>query len=621
MLVRLTRLLPVRALPGAASLIALVGAPCLMVFAWLGAAENTTALHFLTMLVAVMSVSIFTGNSGILSFGHAAFIGLGAQISATLTMAPALKHGAMPLLPAFIAQSQESLLPALVVTIVIVAAVAFLVGLPICRLNGSSASIATLGLLIIVYSVIVGAQGFTRGSAAVYGVPKLVSIPTALALTAICIAVACLYRQSAPGLLLRSSRENEAAADSIGINVARHRLAAWVLSAVIAAIAGVMTAHYLTVFVAKDFYFDLMFAVIVMLVVGGSASVTGGVAGAVLITAVVEVLRRLENGFDLGSVKVPQIFGLTEIGLSLIIIVTLYWRRNGLLGYGEIDALWAGRRRRRESQAAAGAGPEPTSGTPAEELALDSVSKAYGGVLAVDGVGFALKSGEILGLIGPNGSGKTTLLGCIAGTHQLSSGRISLGGRDITGLPPFQVARLGIGRTFQSIRLFEHLTALENVQAALVQREPGFGWPSIESEARELLAELKIGALADRMAGTLAYGQQRRLEMARTLALRPRFMLLDEPAAGMNDSETRDLLDILLALVRDRSMGLLIVDHDMRLIMNLCPRIAVLNKGQLIALGTPLEVQRSQAVREAYLGRRHVVQDASHDLQPKAAAT
>jgi len=168
-----------------------------------------------------------------------------------------------------------------------------------------------------------------------------------------------------------------------------------------------------------------------------------------------------------------------------------------------------------------------------------------------------------------------------------------------------QGARLGIARTFQNIRLFTHLTVLENVVAALAQRHGAARRGALEAWALGLLDELKIADLAGREAGTLPYGQQRRLEIARALALEPRFMLLDEPAAGMNEAETAELLGILGWLVKQRGLGLLIVDHDMQLIMRLCHRIAVLNKGQLIALGTPAEVQCDPAVREAYLGRRH----------------
>ena len=581
-----------------------VALPCLAIyFAFTGPLVTTTT-NFLVMLTAVVALGIFAGNSGILSFGHCAFMALGAQISATLTIAPVLKKSAFPLLPDLILQNHLGLVSALLITAVLVGAVAWLIGLVICRLNGSSASISTLGLLIIVESLIVAAQGYTRGNQAVYGVPKLTNIPTALVLAMLAIAVARLFRDSKPGLLLRSSRENEAAAQSIGIDVSRQRLVAWVVSAMLSAMAGAMMAHFLTVFSAKQFYFDLTFAIIVMQVVGGMASVTGAVAGAILVTCLIEVLRRLENGIDLGSMQVPQIFGVTEVGLSLIIIATLYRRREGLLGFAEIENLWPAFRRFIGS-APAGGVQAPSEPASAGELATEGITKAYGGLVAVDQVSLSVKTGEILGLIGPNGSGKTTLLGCIAGTHAPTAGKILIDGIDITGSPPHVVARLGVGRTFQNIRLFTHLTVLENVMAALAQRHGAAPRDQLESRGMSLLGELKIPELADRAAGTLAYGQQRRLEIARALALEPRFMLLDEPAAGMNESETNDLLGILAWLVKDRGLGLLIVDHDMQLIMRLCQRIAVLNKGQLIALGTPAEVQRNPAVREAYLGRRH----------------
>jgi branched-chain amino acid transport system permease protein len=407
-----------------------------------------------------------------------------------------------------------------------------------------------------------------------------------------------------PGLLLRAARENEAAAQSIGINVPNQRLLAWVVSAGVGAVAGIIIAQYQTVFSAKEFFFDLTFAVIVMQVVGGMASVSGGVAGAVLVTLVIEVLRRLENGFELGPLAVPQVFGLTEIGLSIMIIVTLYKRRDGLLGFREVG-WW-----RRGGAAAAttpALAPAPADSSVASvgTLALESVTKAYGGLIAVSEVSLTLRTGEILGLIGPNGSGKTTLVGCVAGTHTATSGRVLIDGRDVTRLPAFRVARLGVGRTFQTIRLFAHLTVLENVMAALAQRHQGMGRRALEAASRRLLEPLRIAEFAARPAGELPYGQQRRVEIARALALDPRFLLLDEPAAGMNETETDDLLGVLAWLARERGLGLLIIDHDMALIMRLCQRVAVLNKGQLIALGSPAEVQRDPAVREAYLGRRH----------------
>lgn len=586
----------------AVSMAVALAVPCALIGLFGSNPMITTVTNFLIMLIAVSALGLFSGNSGILSFGHCAFMALGAQISATLTIPPALKKTAFPLLADSILQSQFGLVIALLASVLIVGLIAYLIGLAICRLNGSSATIATLGLLIIVESLIVAAQGFTRGNQAVYGIPKLATWPVALVFAISTIVIARLYRDSRVGLLLRAARENHAAAQSIGVDIPAQRQVAWVLSAMLSALAGALLAHFLTVFSAKQFYFDLAFAIIVMQVVGGLSSVAGSVTGAVLVTAAIEMLRRLENGIDLGLFQVPQIFGLTQIGLCLIVLAILYTRREGLMGFAEIDRFLPFLRKREET----GAEPAPVAqARPAGILSLEKVSKSYGGLLAVSEVDLELKVGEVLGLIGPNGSGKTTLLGCIAGTHEPSGGRIRIDAIDITGRPAHEVARQGIARTFQNIRLFAHMTAAENVMAALTQRWPQLGHAELVRRSRQLLDELKIADLAEREAGTLAYGQQRRLEIARALALEPRFLLLDEPAAGMNESETADLLGILGWLVRDRGLGLLVVDHDMQLIMRLCDRIAVLNKGQLIALGSAAEVQASQAVREAYLGRRH----------------
>lgn len=592
----ISRLVDSRSVASAALLAVLIAVPSLAIHLTLTGGMVSTTINFLVLLVAVLSLSVYTGGSGILSFGHAAFMLLAAQISATLTLAPALKKSAMPLLPQFIHESQLGLGLALVVAVLAVTAIAWLVGQPIARLAGSSAAISTLGLLIIANSLVIGAQGVTRGSQALYGLQKLVNIPVALVFAIAAIFIARLYRDSMTGLRLRAVRENEPAALSIGIDPGRERLIAWVVSGALAAVSGVLMAHFLTVFSPKEFYFDLTFAVIAMLVIGGMTSVSGGVLGAGLVTVMIEILRRAENGFELGPVVVPQFFGLTQVGLSLVILFTLYKRREGLLGYSELAPLKTVRPLPAEA-----APSRAASGT----LQVRDIAKAYGGVKAVDHVSFTLKTGEILGLIGPNGSGKTTLLGCIAGTHRATGGMVMLDDADITHLPPQKIAKLGIGRTFQTIRLFANLTCLENVVAALAERHRDWPRAALHGEAQRLLEDLKIGDLWSMPAGTLAYGQQRRVEIARALAIEPKFMLLDEPAAGMNDSESEDLLRILAWLVEQRGLGLLIVDHDLKMMMRLCPRIIVLNKGQLIADGSPEEIQRDPAVREAYLGRRH----------------
>lgn len=233
-------------------------------------------------------------------------------------------------------------------------------------------------------------------------------------------------------------------------------------------------------------------------------------------------------------------------------------------------------------------------------LLVQRVTKDFVGLRAVDRVSLEVTQGEILGLIGPNGSGKTTLLNLISGLLPLSEGRVRVGDVDITGWGAHRVAARGIGRTFQTVHLFGALTVLENVEVAAVG--VGMSRRRAGERARVLLEEFDMEEVADLPAATLAFGQQRRVEVARALAMAPRFMLLDEPAAGLNERECDELLG-LLASIRDKiACGMLVVDHDMRLIMRLCDRIHVLNYGRTIAEGTCDEVSHNLEVIEAYLG-------------------
>jgi branched-chain amino acid transport system ATP-binding protein len=233
-------------------------------------------------------------------------------------------------------------------------------------------------------------------------------------------------------------------------------------------------------------------------------------------------------------------------------------------------------------------------------LEVRSLCKWFAGLRAVDDVSFDLRTGEILGLIGPNGSGKTTLINVVTGLLAPTSGSVFVDGVDTSKKPPHRIAKAGIARTFQTIRLFRELTVLENVEVAAVST--GVSRRQAVVLGRELLDELELTPWAESLASELPFGHQRRLEVARALALRPKFLLLDEPAAGLNEEESDAMLSLFKEIPQRKNVGMLIVDHDMRLMMNLCPRLHVLNYGKTIAEGTPAEVRSNHEVVTAYLG-------------------
>jgi branched-chain amino acid transport system permease protein len=234
-------------------------------------------------------------------------------------------------------------------------------------------------------------------------------------------------------------------------------------------------------------------------------------------------------------------------------------------------------------------------------LAASAVEKTFGGLQALKGVSLRMEVGEIVGLIGPNGSGKTTLVNVIGGIYPAEGGSVTVDGVDVSGWSPHRIAQRRVARTFQNIRLFPNLTVVENVELAGLIAPPGRPACAV---ARERLREVGLEGEATRRAATLPYGAQRRVEIARALACEPRYLMLDEPAAGMNEAESDELLHTIKDL-RDRyGFGILVIDHDLRLIMRLCERVVVLNDGTVISEGDPHNVQNDPRVAEAYLGRR-----------------
>lgn len=253
----------------------------------------------------------------------------------------------------------------------------------------------------------------------------------------------------------------------------------------------------------------------------------------------------------------------------------------------------------------------------ASAVLLDVVhaGRSFGGLKAVSDVSIRLREGELVGLIGPNGAGKTTLFNLLTGVYEPSEGKVELSGRSIGGVKPYKINHMGAARTFQNIRLFGNMSVLDNVKIAFHQhakhsiastflRLPRFfkGEKEITAQALELLEIFQLADLKDELAKNLSYGSQRRLEIARALASKPKLLLLDEPAAGMNPQETNELTGLIRWIHQKYNLTVLLIEHDMSLVMSVCERIYVMDRGTLIAEGTPQEIKTNQKVIEAYLG-------------------
>jgi branched-chain amino acid transport system permease protein len=597
------------------------------------------ARHIATVMVIngimVVASQIYVGNTGILSFGHVGLGALAAYITAILSTSPDIKTtGATATAPWGLATVQLSVPLSILIAVVVTTIIAALIGLFMSRLNGIAASIVTLAILVVVNSVLINWKTMTGGSEAFYGIQVKTTLWLAIAAFFVTIVGARLFSASRAGLRARAVREDEVAARSMGVSVNRSRYYSWVLSSVFVALGGALMAHLLGAISPSEFYEPLMFVQVAMLVLGGMFSVTGALLGTVVITVLSEVLRYLGDGPQIGSIKLPMIVGLSSMAYGAIILIMMVWRPGGILADKEIDGAWdriIGWVRRKPKTpavdddasaalailaaapvaappaAVAAADPATAPGSAsaaAPLLVVDEVSMLFAGLRAVDGASIKVYPGEILGLIGPNGAGKTTLLNMISGLYTATSGAITFKGTRVEHLPSHLIARLGVGRTFQNTHLFRELTVRENVEtAARVAQQYR---PSVYRPTEEILTQFGLQSVSRQRAGTLPYGIQRQVEMARAVALGPDLLLLDEPAAGANEMESTIMMETIRRVRDLEKCTILLIDHDLPFVLNLCDRLYVLDAGRVIAEGTAQEIQDNPKVKEAYLGTRTV---------------
>jgi branched-chain amino acid transport system permease protein len=567
-----------------------------------------TVTAILCNLIIVIGLQVFVGNSGVYSFGQLGFATAGAYIAAFLTLPAAFILLQTPGLPHFIADAHLGALPATLIAATISGLLAILVGLPLMRTSTLAIPISTFAFLLVVYNVVANWDRVTGGSSGLVSIPATTSVESAALWAGGAVIVALAYKWSASGYRLQATREDEVAARSVGVGVMRERLIAFGISGVLCGIGGTLAVHQSGVLNPLTFYFGATVTTMTMLVVGGARSVFGAVIGAIAIAAVNELLRGVENGASLfGTISIGEAPGLAAIGLGLILLATMIAMPNGLSGGREAGELSWLQRLGLSSPA-----PPPRSGEatdnkpeidrPAKSggLRAEDISLAFAGLRVLKNVDLTLGPGEALGLIGPNGAGKTTLVNVLSGFQAPDSGTVSLDGVEVTGRSPARLAHDGLGRTFQAALPFPDLSGLESVAVGAMGM--GVSRRHAVMVATDVLGRLDLLEQARLPAGDLPPGSQRLLGIARALAIGPRYLLLDEPAAGLNEAECEQLVAILHGVMSDFGCGILLIEHDMSIVMPLCSRVQVLDDGTTIRIGTPGEVQTDPAVIESYLG-------------------
>jgi branched-chain amino acid transport system permease protein len=438
----------------------------------------------------------------------------------------------------------------------------------------------------------------------------------ALGLLAATLVMSRLIETSRLGYSLRSIKENEQAAEAMGVDSFRCKMIAYMLSAAPAAVAGAVYAHAILFVVTPEAVFGVLVIVqtLTVCLVGGAGTLWGPIIGAAIMIPVSEILDTT-MGDRLPGIQ-GVVYGAALMAVMMYAPEGLYWRARSML---------LGRTRRQISAvrpvpaAAEMDAPAPTVPAAARQVLMDvrGISKAFLGLQALSDVSFDVLEGEILGIIGPNGAGKTTLFNVLNGFLLPERGEVHWLGKSITGLQPHVVCRLGIGRTFQVMRLFPHLTVLENVMVG------AFAHGGSPDHARaSSLAALDLVGLADRadvVPTGLTILDLRLMELARCLATRPRLILLDEPLAGLS-TDGVELMAVMIRRARSAAVTVAIIEHTIHALVKLADRLVVLDQGRRLAEGLPGEVTRTPAVIEAYLGTRwlarHGAPQHAEDLRP-----
>jgi len=572
-----------------------------------------------SFVVAIMllSVVLLTGYAGQISLAQFTIGGLGALFAGRLV------------------QAHWPFAVALVVAVVLTACVGVVLGLPALRTRGVNLAVVTVGLAAGVVSVVFTNSWFIGGAAGTpIGTPSLLGIPIdyvespriycAVCLAALVLAgvFVCNIRRTSVGRRLLAVRTNERAAASLGVNVFESKLYAFAVAAGLAGLAGILYGFRGSTVVYTDFDAFHSIIVVMLATVGGIGYVVGATLGSTLAAGGVGVIiseaivggnadqwLALVGGVSLLLLLMQDADGMARKNVEMVVAATSWARR---LTRGRDGGAPPG------NPTAATSTPAPSEvsdrtdrvAAPKKVLAVRGLTVRFGATVAVDSVDLDVNPGEVVGLIGANGAGKTTCIDAITGFVRPTAGSVELGGTRIESWPAYRRARSGLTRSFQSLELFDDVTVRENILAATDRRdrkslifEPLLAREaSLTPAAIAAIRDLELEADLDRKPDELAYGRRRLVAIARAIAAQPSILMLDEPAAGLSDVESAEVGRLIRRLADEWGIGILLVEHDMSVIMGTCDRVAVLEFGRLIALGTPDEVRRNSAVRQAYLG-------------------
>ncbi len=536
-----------------------------------------------TFAIAVFGLSVVLGLCGQINLAQAAFFGLGAYVVGLGT-----------------ADYQVNFWICLIGGALLALLAGAVLGMTTLKLGGHYLAMVTISFQQIVTLVMINAIWLTRGPDGISKIGRPALFQSQQSFLAFCVAALALIGyivwhlpDTRIGRAMRAVRDNELAAGVAGIDIFRTKVAAFALSALLGGIGGGLYAGGFSYVSPDQFSFAESIVFLTMALLGGVASPIGAAIGTGLLILIPEWLRFLKT--------IPGLY-LAIYGLFVILIVR--FMPDGIWGFvQELITKWRAKTPPHIANPALLLKPAQTGGDMV--LEVTGLSKHFGGLKAVDKVDLSVRRGSVHALIGPNGSGKTTTLNMLSGLYKTTSGKIVLDGTDVTDMPAHQRTAAGLGRTFQNIRLFRSMTALENV--VIGAERPGNtligegGQDALTQRAMSALTFVGLGGRANELVSSFSYGHQRLIEIARALAGNPVLLLLDEPAAGLNSSEKVELHD-LLKRIAAQGLTILIIDHDMTLVREAAQHITVLNFGKRIADGESLAVLQHPDVISAYLG-------------------